>query len=786
MVKHFVVQTLLDDKMVKDFVDFQMLRDHKAYFGIFHWLQRLGVLLLVGSMMMGLYQQGAMAEKFYATFSLFLGALFLLLVSVLAPRIKVRRMHENLFIRHRENTLVFYEDRVQVIQGQLREEMLYQDIYACYETEYFFYLRAKKVYILPKAGFTQGDPTDFPAFMNKKTGLEIARERRYDSDSHTFVAVKEKGVWLHKLICADFKINTIMLRISPLGVKLLYRGETTHGTGGVYALQDDRGCTRHIALHRGIFSEIHLAVDTEYYRISRQLSETEKAFILFAMGLFFAGAVFFLAALFTEVSLAASLTGLGVLAIVATLYTLFLRNLLLTHYVSVVRYIASGSLLIACFILVVAANAGADELAQDFRAAGWVSVTDTALRAQDSAQPYTAQDLFYAKLYAHTGLMSGALRQFDWSEAAFSRALVLTPNFAEIYYNRGIAYQEEKSLAMALADFHQAIVLAPDFFAAYAKRGLLYEELGDPQQALADYTTVIAAGVAENEIYYRRGLIYSARREYEPALADLTQAIALAPEQTRGYYARGTVFSYMGNHEAAAADLSIVIERRKRDAKAYYARSLIYGKAGKFELSVNDSTKAIEYGGKKPAYYASRGRSYAMLGQYEKAVANYDQLVALRPNDATAYLERGNAHSNLGAFDQAIADYGQSIALDGEFALAYYNRGLCYSSVADFAHSIPDYTRTVELDPTHAAAFANRGSDYFYLGEPQKCLDDYGRAIALTPDDGLFYLNRSSVYRSLGRMEEANEDYRKAVALDPKLKNSFVGKPSIQRSAMHT
>ena len=54
------------------------------------------------------------------------------------------------------------------------------------------------------------------------------------------------------------------------------------------------------------------------------------------------------------------------------------------------------------------------------------------------------------------------------------QAILLKPDWAEPYDNRGLAYAAQGDYERALADWTQAIKLQPDFADAFLNRGLVY------------------------------------------------------------------------------------------------------------------------------------------------------------------------------------------------------------------------------------------------------------------------------------------------------------------------
>jgi hypothetical protein len=76
---------------------------------------------------------------------------------------------------------------------------------------------------------------------------------------------------------------------------------------------------------------------------------------------------------------------------------------------------------------------------------------------------------------------------------SFDRALRLWPQFALVYYRRGLIRGRELSAHTAgIADMSRAIALAPDWAEPYLQRGLFERFHGDQQAALGDLEHYLA------------------------------------------------------------------------------------------------------------------------------------------------------------------------------------------------------------------------------------------------------------------------------------------------------
>ena len=76
------------------------------------------------------------------------------------------------------------------------------------------------------------------------------------------------------------------------------------------------------------------------------------------------------------------------------------------------------------------------------------------------------------------GLRARAAKDYESAEAAFRRALVLRPTYAEAWNGLGYALRQQAKYPASLEAYHEALRLRPDFPEALEYLGETYVKLG--------------------------------------------------------------------------------------------------------------------------------------------------------------------------------------------------------------------------------------------------------------------------------------------------------------------
>ncbi|NET62626.1 MAG: tetratricopeptide repeat protein [Symploca sp. SIO2E6] len=63
----------------------------------------------------------------------------------------------------------------------------------------------------------------------------------------------------------------------------------------------------------------------------------------------------------------------------------------------------------------------------------------------------------------------------------------VSPEDAQAYYNRGVAYSDRGELDKAITDFTQALEINPEDADVYYNRGIAYSKLVDKQKGIQDF-----------------------------------------------------------------------------------------------------------------------------------------------------------------------------------------------------------------------------------------------------------------------------------------------------------
>ena len=116
---------------------------------------------------------------------------------------------------------------------------------------------------------------------------------------------------------------------------------------------------------------------------------------------------------------------------------------------------------------------------------------------------------------------------FQEAVTNFTKAIQIDPNDAMAYYNRGVAYADQKQYDRAIADYGKAIQIDPNYANAYNNRGIAYKNLKQYERAISDYGKAIQIDPNHANAYNNRGSAYALQQMYFAATRDARKACGL-------------------------------------------------------------------------------------------------------------------------------------------------------------------------------------------------------------------------------------------------------------------
>jgi len=321
------------------------------------------------------------------------------------------------------------------------------------------------------------------------------------------------------------------------------------------------------------------------------------------------------------------------------------------------------------------------------------------------------------------------------------------------FYNNcmeGKGYQrfksdEERELIESLASTEPK----QDYAETYYNLGIAYQKSGRYNEAIKAYKKVIELEPSDAEAHYALGWNYSKLNRHNEAIEALNQAIRLDPDYFEAYLLRGTSYLYTRRYNKAIEDFNKGIAVTPNDDKGYSLRR---------------------------AAYMLRGNAYMLKENYDNAIEDFSMAIAMNEKDVTAsmaYGYRASAYEKMGHDEKALEDINKAIAIKSDDDKSYMNRGFISYKKGNYDIAIEDFNRAINLNPNNIKAYGNRGFAYLDSGKYQSAIADFQKSIELDKDTVDSYIGLSIAYFRQNKIEESKSCYKKATEIEPLCKNGL-------------
>ncbi len=143
----------------------------------------------------------------------------------------------------------------------------------------------------------------------------------------------------------------------------------------------------------------------------------------------------------------------------------------------------------------------------------------------------------------------------------FEKAIEVNPNYANAYYNWGLALYELDDNVGAIEKYKKAIEINPDDTFTYNNWGLALSEIGDHKSAIEYYKKAIKLEPNRFDIYDNLGWSLYELGNYSDAILNFKKATEINSDYANAYLNWGNALEALGNEKAAIEKYQVTIQK---------------------------------------------------------------------------------------------------------------------------------------------------------------------------------------------------------------------------------
>ena len=320
-----------------------------------------------------------------------------------------------------------------------------------------------------------------------------------------------------------------------------------------------------------------------------------------------------------------------------------------------------------------------------------------------------------------------------------------------------LSAQKKGDYAAAIARYAEAIELDPHVAEVYINRGAAYESTGELDLALRDLDAALDIE-SRSDAYHNRGNVHFKKGDYGRAIRDYGEALKLDPGNADAHLYRGHALRNLAFYDKAIRDFEAALALDSRNANAYVDIGITLHLKGDDDGAIGHYDRASEIDSDDPYIYLNRGASHYAGGHNDRAEADFGKALAVDPDYAYAYAARSLVFARKGDGDRALRDLDRAVELEPRYANV---RGSLYLREGELDRAIRDFDTALALDPNDTNVWNDRGVAYELKGDSSRAMEDYERALSIRPNRAA-YANRGVALLRLSEWDRARPDLRSA------------------------
>ncbi len=295
-----------------------------------------------------------------------------------------------------------------------------------------------------------------------------------------------------------------------------------------------------------------------------------------------------------------------------------------------------------------------------------------------------------AKQYFKAGQDFIATNNYKDGIEQFSKAIEISPNYADAYIERANAYEKINELNKAADDYNRALVFENKTPEVYYGAARINYKLGNFKEAKDYINKSLELRSKFLEALQLQVKILIELEEYMNALTAAKKAIILKDNAYNNYY-HGIVSEYLKNYNQAEIDFQKAIAKNRRFVEPYIAIARLRLNMNKLNQAIENCNTAIELDKDNTDAYLVRSQVYIKMLEFPKAIDDISKNIIIDPENEEMYLVRGTYYQQYAQHQNAINDFTKVIMMDDKCSEAYYKRAYSFEQIANYKAAIKDY-----------------------------------------------------------------------------------------------
>jgi len=248
----------------------------------------------------------------------------------------------------------------------------------------------------------------------------------------------------------------------------------------------------------------------------------------------------------------------------------------------------------------------------------------------------------------------------------------------------GSFYKSNSQLDVAVIKFNQALVLEPNYTEVYYNLGVTLRELGQIDEAIKSYKSALSIKNEHPNAHYNLGNALLSLKHYDAAIEHFESAVIFNPKFAQAHNNLGLANKLLGNDVEAGNNFDKALVIKPDYAEAANHRGVIFQNDGDLENAIKYYQKSLKINPELADAYNNIGLTEKELNKTDNAIKSFESALAVDPNFANAYYNLSQIKQYTFSKEQ-VAKLQALLSSDGasqsdliaiNYSLAAVNEGL--------------------------------------------------------------------------------------------------------------
>jgi tetratricopeptide (TPR) repeat protein len=372
--------------------------------------------------------------------------------------------------------------------------------------------------------------------------------------------------------------------------------------------------------------------------------------------------------------------------------------------------------------------------------------------------------------------ITSALRagEFDAALQLLQPELDRTPNSAQLWTLRGVAFSGKGNKKEALASFRRALKISADYLPALEGAAQIeYENGSETAVELLEHVLRLRPGDPTSNAML--AVLAYRRHDCAKAVAHFEQSGALLDSQPGALQEYGDCLVRLKQTDKAIAVFTRALNQASGDSELRYRLASIQMMAQHPKDAIATLQPLLQGNAANGDVSELAALAYEADENTPEAVRVLRQAIVSNPHDVNLYIDFANISLDHQSYQVGVDMIDAGLRAEPKAAPLYVARGILYVQLAQYDNAESDFEKADEIDPRGAMGSAAEGLVAVQENDPDQALAKVRAKLAKTPNDAFLLYLKAEIISQRGpdpgsaEFREAMISAKKAVALRPSL-----------------